>query len=275
MTDAKLEAAKLALIEIARCFKIERPLISLDLETTGKVFGVDRIIQIGLLKIRPELEVTQWSTFVDPQLSIPAEATLKHKITNDMVAGAPTFGDLSPTLAAGLSGSDFIGYNLKSFDLKFLDAEFKRVGQPWSAEGARVIDPLRIWQVMSPRDLSAAVEEFLHEKHDDAHEALADVAGTTRALLAQLNRWPELPQSLDALHTLLYPRDPSWVDATGKIVWRSHDACIGFGAKWNGVALARVPKDYLAWMCRSDFPDDTKQIVRDAMNGKFPLKAAA
>ena len=213
MTDAQL-----ALVEIARRLKITRPIVSLDLETTGKVVGVDRIIQIGLLKIRPSLDVTQWSTFVDPQLLIPAEATLKHKITNEMVAGAPTFGSLSHHLAAGLSDVDFIGYNVKSFDLRMLEAEFARVGQPWAFNQARVIDPLRLWQIVEPRDLTAFVKRFLGEDHEDAHEAMADVEGTTRGLRAFLNTFPELPLDLQQLHDLSWPRDTSWVDETGKIV---------------------------------------------------------
>lgn len=265
-----------ALARIAARLQITRPLICLDLETTGTVLGLDRIIQIGVQKVTPELSVTEWSTFVDPQLPIPAEATITHKITNDMVAGAPSFGDLSPRLAAGLSGCDFVGYNVK-FDLRFLEAEFARVGVKWSYEDASILDGLRIWQVQDPRDLSAAVQRFLAEDHTGAHDALADVRATAGVVDAMLAHWPNLPSTVDGFHALLFARDPRWVDATGKIVWRNSDACLGFG-KYNGWTLQRIvaaDRRYCETFLleKGNFPDDVKAIVRDALAQKFPVRA--
>lgn len=217
------------------------------------------------------MTVTEWSTFVDPQLPIPAEATLKHKVTNEMVAGAPTFGELAFMLHAALIDCDLMGQNVK-FDLRFLEAEFARVGRPWSYADACVVDTLRIDQVRDPRDLTALLKKYCGLEHPEAHEALADVHGTINVLDGEFRAYPDLPSTIGELHALLWPRDPSWVDAAGKIVWRNQEACIGFG-KWNGVPLKSVPKDYLAWIAKSDFADDVKAIVRDALVNKFPLRA--
>ena len=111
---------------IARRLRITRPLICVDLETTGKVPGVDRIIQVGIMRAQPNGDVREWASFVDPEIDIPAEATLAHKITNEMVADAPAFQDLAPMLATGLSDCDFVGQHVK-FDLRVLEAEFQRL----------------------------------------------------------------------------------------------------------------------------------------------------
>jgi len=270
------------LLTIAQRLRITRPLVCVDLETTGTVPGVDRAIQIGIVKAYPEVDgnnecpggcVNEWTTFIDPQLAIPAEATLKHKITNEMVAGAPTFASLAGKLAVGLSGCDFVGQNVK-FDLRFLEAEFARVGRQWSYAEAKIIDTKRIDEVLFPRTLEALVEKYLREQITDAHDAMSDVRWTIRVLAHMLDAYPNLPQTVDGLHEMLFPRDPSWVDASGKIVWRNQEACFGFG-KWNGIPLKNVPKDYLTWIQGQDFQDDVKQIVRDALQNRFPIRAIA
>lgn len=276
---------------IAQRLQITRPIVAIDLETTGTVVGVDRTVQIGVIKARregDEIVVTEWSTFVDPQLPIPAEVTLRHKITNEMVAGSPTFGDLAGKLYPGLSNCDFIGQNVK-FDLRFLEGEFARVGRPWSYADACIIDTKRIDEILSPRTLEALVEKYLKRTITDAHDALADIRQTTEVLAVMLAEFPNLPQTVKGLHALLFPRDPSWVDAAGKVVWRNHEACIGFGGH-NGKPLRTmaactcgVPpgrrhargctRGYLEWMVDADFAADIKSLVRDALDGRFPVRA--
>jgi DNA polymerase-3 subunit epsilon len=270
--------------QIAERLQIVRPLVVVDVETTGKVAGVDRIVQIAIMKAYPASNdpseitgVKEWSTFVDPQMVIPAEATLAHKITNEMIAGAPTWSDVAWKIYSGLVDVDFVGQNVR-FDLRFLEAEFARVGIKWSYADAGVIDTLRIDQVRDPRDLTALLKKYCGEDHTDAHDAMADVSGTVKVLAGEFNAYPDLPSSVAELHALLFPRDPSWVDAVGKIVWRNQDACIGFG-KWNGHALREVvTKDrrYLQTFIleKGDFPEDVKEIVRAALDGTFPIRAA-
>jgi DNA polymerase-3 subunit epsilon len=260
------------LAAIAQQLQITRPLVCVDLETTGTVPGVDRIIQVGIMRAQPNGTVREWASFVDPQIDIPAEATLAHKITNEMVAGAPTFADLAPMLVTGLSDCDFIGQHVK-FDLRFLEAEFARGGWTWSYADAAIIDTLRIDQIKAPRTLEALLEKYCGEEHPDAHEALADVRAAVNVLAGELRAYPDLPQTVAELHALLWPRDPSWIDAAGKIVWRNHDACLGFG-KNNGRSLREVAtrdRGFLEWMLRSDFPADVKEIVRNALDHKFPV----
>jgi DNA polymerase III subunit epsilon len=268
------------LITIAQLLGITRPLVCLDVETTGKVVGVDRIIQIGVARVHPQvegaepIEPREWSSLVDPQLPIPMEASHVHKISNEQVAGAPTWASLAGMLVEGLSGCDFIGQNVK-FDLRFLEAEFARVGRSWSYEGAGILDTKRIDEILAPRTLAALVKKYLGEEITDAHEALADVQWTVKVLRHMLANNLELPMTVQALHELLWPIDPSWVDATGRIVWRNSEAALAFG-KHNGWTLRQVPSDYLWWVVnKSDQPEDTKQIIRDALSGRYPIKALA
>ena len=258
--------------EIALRLGITRPLVAVDLETTGTVPGVDRAIQIGIMRAQPNGDVREWSSFIDPGMNIPAEATLAHKITNDMIAGSPTFADLAGMLSTGLSDCDFIGQSVK-FDLRMLDGEFTRVGVKWTYAGAYVIDTHRIDQVKDPRNLTALLKKYCGVDHPEAHEAMADVRASVRVLAGELAAYPDLPQTLAELHALLWPRDPRWVDEAGKLVWRNNEAAIGFG-KNNGKTLRELvanDRSFLTWMLRNDFPDDVKDILRRALDGTFPV----
>jgi DNA polymerase-3 subunit epsilon len=57
-----------------------------------------------------------------------------------------SFRQIARGLAAYLEGCDRCGYNIWSFDLKVLVAEFRQAEVPFSAQGRQIIDPLRIYR---------------------------------------------------------------------------------------------------------------------------------
>ena len=82
---------------------------------------------------------------------------------------------------------------------------------------------------------------------------------------------------MDELDAFCNPRDPSWVDRTGKFRWTGDEVVVNFGKK-QGEKLRTVVREepsFLNWMLRSDFPRDTQEIIRNALNGKYPSKPAS
>ena len=59
--------------------------IAFDLETTGFIPGVDRIVEIGAVRFVDEQVEAVFSTLVDPQMGVPKEATEVNGITDDML----------------------------------------------------------------------------------------------------------------------------------------------------------------------------------------------
>jgi DNA polymerase III epsilon subunit-like protein len=266
---------------------LDRRLVAIDLETTSAAPSQARIVEIAVIAIDParyerapgdaaELLVpakrTEWWTLVNPGVSIPAEATEKHGIKDEHVLDKPRFEALAPRLAAALTGVDFLGYNVR-YDLEVLACEFERVKQPWAPGDGRAIDPLRLWQVQSPRTLSDAHQEFVGTPLEDAHSGQNDIAGTLRVLVGQLARWPQLPHTVAGLDALLNPKNPNHVDPGGRIVWRDGVAVMNIG-KHNGLPLSKVPRSYLEWALGADFPLAVKAIFRDALAGKYPQRTA-
>ena len=62
------------------------------------------------------------------------------------------------------------------------------------------------------------------------------------------------------------------IDPAGKFVWQGGEAVFSFG-KHQGKSLRDVAQqmpDYLEWILQSDFPDDAKAIVSNALQGDLP-----
>ena len=71
-----------------------------DLETTGTAARDDRVTEVGIVRIDDEARVSEWSTLVNPECSIPAAIQALTGITNAMVAAAPTFQQIADDVAA-------------------------------------------------------------------------------------------------------------------------------------------------------------------------------
>ena len=266
--------------ELAAHLVLARPLVCVDLEATGVWPGHDRIVQIATASIFPDGSVSTWSSLVNPEQPMPPAALAIHGITDAMVASAPTFAQLAPTIKPLLSDCDLTGYNVERFDRRLLAAEFRRAGVEDPTVGAHVIDAYTIFVRQEPRSLDAAVRFYgVEEGQADrqAHDASSDVEATVAVLAAQLNTYPDLPKTVDELHTWLHPSDPNHIDADGKLVWRDGVATVAFGAQ-AGTSLADLAandRSFLEWVLRKDFSDEVKAIVQDALAGRFPVRGDA
>ncbi len=258
-------------INLALHLNLTRSLTCFDVETTG-VGEDDRIIQLGITKHYPEgKEPVRWVSLVNPEMPIPPEVSRVHGITDDNVAKAPKFADIVHSLVRALTHTDFLGHGV-TFDLKKIRGECRRVGIDWNWEtsDSRVIDTLRLRQVTMPNDLSTCYQDITGEKLDNAHDAGIDVMATEIVLAGQLERY-SLPRNIAELAAVCWPKKADWIDATGKLVWRNGEACLGFG-KHNGKPLKNCDKGYLSWILGQDFPSDFKTIIIEAKAGRFPVK---
>lgn len=277
-------------------FRLERPILFFDLETTGPNPKEDRIVEIGLIQIRPDGQIKRWRSLVDPGMPIPKGSTEKHGVDDERIRmcvscglpgeshpadgvcleykAVPTFAALAKNLLVGFTATDFGGFNIKTFDVVVMEEEFKRAGIEWKLGDSRMVDGYRLWQIVQPRSLSDFVQEFAGRKLDDAHQALADIEGTLDGFLGLITRYPELPRDLAQLHEMQWPtpvRQPHWIDDAGKFQWVNGKAICAFGKKHAGKPMSSVDRGFYKWMIDQDFSDSTKQVCRDYLAGKMPV----
>jgi DNA polymerase-3 subunit epsilon len=251
---------------------IDRPLAIIDIEATGLNSRADRIVELCIIRLEPDGSRKVHTYRINPEMPIPADATQIHGISDADVKDCPTFDDLADELFKLVEDCDFGGYNMLGFDLPLLAEEFFRARRKFDTTERRVIDAQRIFHKREPRDLSAALQFFCGRRLEGAHGAEADAVATEEVIKGQFERYPDLPADIAALDAYCNPRDPAWADARGRITWQDGELVINFGKKKGAVLkdLAATDPGYLKWILKSDFPRDTQEIVRRALDGDFP-----
>ena len=109
----------------------DRPVVFLDLETTGATATYDRITEVGLVEVENGKFVREWSSLVNPGISIPPAIQALTGISNAMVASAPRFEDIAREVYEAIDGRVLIAHNAR-FDYGFLKNEFKRLGKSFA-----------------------------------------------------------------------------------------------------------------------------------------------
>jgi DNA polymerase-3 subunit epsilon len=255
--------------------KLERPIVFIDLETTGLNIEDDRIVEFAFVKLMPDGERLTRERRLNPGRPIPASATAIHGISDADVAGCPTFRQVAKSLHEGLVGCDFGGFNLESFDLKMLAAEFRRAGLTLPLEGAAILDAKTLFHQREKRDLASAVRFYCGRELQNAHSALADIEATIEVFLAQLERYDDLPADVRGLHDALHPREPSWFDGQGRLRWSDDGRlAIGFGKNQGRLVedLARSDASFLSWMLKNDFSLEVKRALEAVLEGRAPRR---
>jgi DNA polymerase III epsilon subunit-like protein len=102
----------------ARDMLTDPDVVILDTETTG-LHDTARIVDIAVITAAGEVLL---DTLLNPGEPIPAEASSIHGITDAMVTGAPTFGEILPSLRTAVYGKTVLIYN-DFFDLQRLGHE--------------------------------------------------------------------------------------------------------------------------------------------------------
>jgi DNA polymerase III epsilon subunit family exonuclease len=93
--------------------------VAIDIETTGLQVESDSIIEIGAVRFRGTAILDSFETFVEPRRALPYRIQRLTHITPAMLAGAPAFSAIAPTLRALLGDAPLVGHSV-GFDATFL-----------------------------------------------------------------------------------------------------------------------------------------------------------
>jgi len=179
--------------------KLHKPLCIFDLETTGTNIGKDRIVEICILKVNPDVSRESKTWLINPEMPIPVEASAVHGIYDKDVEGAPTFKEAAPKIMEMLSGGDLGGFNSNRFDVPLLAEELLRAGIDFDLSKFKLIDAQVIFHKMEPRNLTAAYKFYCGKDLEGAHSAEADTLATFEVIDAQVGKYEELPKDINGL----------------------------------------------------------------------------
>jgi DNA polymerase III subunit epsilon len=241
---------------------LKRPLVFIDLETTGVNVGSDRIVEIALLKVHPNGTKESRRYLVNPTIPIPADATKIHHISDDDVKDCPTFKDVAKEVHAFIGGCDFAGYNSNKFDIPLLIEEFTRAEVFFDLSIRKLIDVQNIFHKMEQRTLGAAYKFYCNKELANAHSAEADAEATFEVLVSQLEKYDSLNNDVDFLSE--FSSVQRNVDLAGRIVRNEKgEEVFNFG-KHKGKRVGdvfQVDPSYYDWMMKGDFATNTKNVL--------------
>lgn len=256
---------------------LTKPLCVFDLETTGLRIGLDRIVEIGIVKVFPDGHAEELLRRINPEMPIPPEASVVHHIYDADVALEPTFKALAPTIAQFIGNSDLAGFNSNKFDIPLLVEEFLRVGVEFDMKNRRCIDVQNIFHKMEQRTLAAAVRFYLNQELNNAHTAIADTRATLEVLKAQIQRYQNTeytdkdgsascPVQNNVAALADFSTQHKSADLAGFILYDKNGAEVfGFG-KHKGKKVEEVfheEPSYYDWVQKADFPLYTKKILTE------------
>lgn len=241
---------------------LKKPIIFFDLETTGTNTLTDRIVEISMIKIMPNGEEHERTLRINPEMPIPPEATAVHHITDEDVADCRTFKMIAKDLAASFTGCDIAGFNSNKFDIPMLAQEFARAGVKFDFTRPRFIDVQTIFHKKEQRTLVAAYKFYCNKDLTEAHSASADTRATYEVLKAQLDRYEDLPNDMEALSE--YSSQNRNVDLAGRIIYNEdRKEVINFGKHKGRLVedVLRTDLGYYDWMMKGDFAQNTKDVL--------------
>ena len=247
--------------------QLTRPIAFIDLETTGVNLSADRIVELAIVRIMPDLSRVTKRKLINPQMPIPQGSSDIHGITDEMVKDAPSFKDVANEIKQFLENCDLGGYNSNRFDIPMLMEEFLRAGIDVDLSDRRMVDVQHIFYTMEPRTLTAAYKFFCEKDHADAHGAEADINATIEVLESQLKKYDKLGNSVDTILGCI--GEEKIVDYARRFCFDDKGAEVFNFGKYKGKPVADVLKaepQYYDWMMKGDFPMHTKKKLTELFN---------
>jgi DNA polymerase-3 subunit epsilon len=243
---------------------LEKPIVFFDLETTGVNIGTDRIVEISILKIFPNGNKESKTWLVNPEVEIPKNASDIHGITNEKVVTEPTFKELAPKVSEMIAGCDLAGFNSNRFDIPLLAEELMRAGIDFDMKDRKAIDVQVIFHKKEQRTLSAGYQFYCGKELEGAHGAEADTNATYEILLAQIDKYEDIGNSVEALSD--YSSHTKRADFAGFILFNDDEQEIFSFGKYKNRTVEEVFKEnpgYNNWIQNADFPLYTKKVLRE------------
>jgi len=244
--------------------QLKKPLAFIDIEATGANVTIDRIVEIAIVKMIPDGNRTVKRKIINPQMPISKAISEIHGITDEMVKDAPTFKQAAHEIKQFLDGCDLSCYNAYRLDIPLLMEEFIRADVEFDMKSRKVVDVQKIFHQMEQRTLSAAYKFYCNKSLDGAHGAEVDATATAEILNAQVDRYPQLGNSVDSIVKAV--GEDQIIDFARRFTYDDKGVEIFNFGKHKGRPVADVLKSepqYYDWMMKGEFPMNTKQRLTE------------
>lgn len=151
-----------------------RPLVFIDIETTGASAWNSRVLEVGALRVENNQIVQRYSQLIDPEEHIPSFITGLTGITEKDIKDKPNFYGVADEVKQLFEDAIFVAHNV-NFDYSFIKQEFRRLGVSFNKDRMCTV---RLSRALHPIQKSHRLDEVIrvhgykvanrHRAYDDA-----------------------------------------------------------------------------------------------------------
>lgn len=247
---------------------LTRALVSIDVEGTGIDPSTEAIFEFSAVLFQPDGTRKTWTQGFKPWKPIPPEVEELCGRKNAEFDNCPLFSEWAERIARALQGKDFLGFNLRRYDLPIIDQELRRSGFCLDMTGVAVIDAYGIFSKKHPRKLEDAVRIYCGREHVGAHGAAADAEATLEVFLGMISKHEDLAADLSAedFDALSRMSENAPVDLAGKL-YRDAEGIVRFNFGKNKGRAVNQEHGYCRWILEKaeGFPGSTLDAIREEL----------
>ena len=165
------------IVENSKNQSLQDTYVVFDIETTGFSPLVNKIIEIGAVKVEKGNITERFSTFVNPEVPIPFHIENLTGIKDDMVITAPVIAEVMPEFLVFCDGAVMVAHNA-DFDMSFIKYNCDRLSIPYDFTIADTVAMARMLLPNLNRFKLDTVARALNISLENHHRAVDDAACT-------------------------------------------------------------------------------------------------
>lgn len=176
-----------------------------DLETTGGNHQSDKIIEIGMVKVKGLKIIDEKDYLIQPNIKIPEFIQRLTSISQKDVADSPVIEDVIDEILEFMGDSVLVAHNT-SFDVPFFNSVLNRLGKSEMKNPSICTNLMTKYLVPSLMNSNLNYMSKIFEiKHKKAHRALDDARASAELLIRYLHIF--LDKGIAKINHLYYPRN--------------------------------------------------------------------
>lgn len=145
----------------------------LDLETSGTNPWNDRVIEVGILKVKDGEIVGKMDTLVNPERTVSSFTENFINVSNEELKQAPIFEKLVPEINDLIKDTIIVAHNAR-FDYSFMQGEYSRLEMPFEYPHTCSV---KLSRKLYPQHRRHNLDEIINRFNivcENRHRALAD-----------------------------------------------------------------------------------------------------
>lgn len=147
--------------------------VAIDLETTGVSVSKDKIIEVGLIKVKDSHIIDMFSCIINPNIPVSTQILNLTRIDESEIQRAKYINDVIGDIVKFCEGFDLLGHNT-IFDYSFVKKEANNAGLDFEKRG---IDTYNICKKILPSDIKKNLTDacfYFGIERKQMHRAFSD-----------------------------------------------------------------------------------------------------